>query len=557
MSAYATLTRLTLRNRLAGLRGGSWRAENGRLDGRRILTAAAVLLCVAMAGGAVIWLEYLLYEGLRMLGQPWLLPALTLLMTMLGLAVMSFFSVMARLYFSRDTVWMAYLPARSGTVLAAKVTEIYLGEVLLSACLTLPALVMCGRELGLGALYWLRAAAVILLSPMIPLALLTLLTTALAAGTSVTRNREGWMMVGSLVMVGAVLVLEMNVLTRIPDDADSMYFLRLIMDREGLLRKLAGAFPPVMWAVRGLQGDAGQLALFALVSVGSLGLCQALLGPRYLALALKQQERGGRRRAARLEGRGMRPSGAVASLARRELREILRTPAYVTNGLASAVAFPLVMVIMVITSGMGEDAAALQTFQAVLLGGLAATDRVLILAGIAALSGIMNPVAATAVSREGERFAFNRTLPVSASARMGAKFIVAQGIALAATVLMGAPAAWMLGMGVAEAVLAVLLAQLPVAAATAFSLALDAAHPHLHFANETQAIKQNMNVFFSMLIGMGVLVLPVLAMVAAWKLGAGWRLVAALLVCAGEAAAAMVAFRRGTRAYDAFEDHRA
>ena len=441
--------------------------------------------------------------------------------------------------------------------IAPYVVLVQLGEVLLGACLTLPALVLCGHELGLGAAYWLGAAAVILLAPMIPLALLTLLTTLLAAGTSVTRNREGWMMAGSLVMVGAVLALEMGMITRIPDDADSMYFLRMIMDREGLLRQLAGAFPPVRWAVRGLQGDWGRLALFALVSVGSLGLCQALMGPRYLALALRQQERGGRRKAARLEGRSMRQSGATAALARREMREILRTPAYVTNGLASAVAFPLVMVIMLISSGVGEDMAALRTAQTMLLGGLAATDRVLILAGIAALAGIMNPVAATAISREGGRFAFNRTLPVSAATQLRAKLAVAQGIALTATLLMSVPAAWMMGAGPVTVLAALVLAQLPVAAATAFAMALDAAHPRLHYANETQAIKQNVNVFFAMLTGIAMLALPLLAALAAGGLGAGWRLGAALAVCAGEAAAAMLALRRAERAYAAFEDHRA
>lgn len=556
MSRYGTLLRLNLRNRLAGLRPGSWRTPAGKLDGRRIATAAAVILCVAMAAGMVIGLELLLFRGLGQLGQPWLLPALTLLMAMLGMAVMSFFSVMARLYFSRDTAWMAYLPVKSGTVLSVKLTEIYLGEALLSACLLLPALVLCGNSQGMGLGYWLRCALTVLLTPMLPLALLTLLTTLLAAGTSVTRNREAWMMVGSLVMVAAVLVFEMNFVMRIPEDADAAYFLRLLMDREGLLRQLSAGFPPVRWAVAGLRGDGGQMALFALVSVGSLAAVQALLGGRYLPLALRQQERSGRRKAARLNEGTVRRSGAVTALYRRELRELLRTPAYAMNGLSGAVAFPLVMVIMVLSSGASEDMAAMGAGLSWLMAQAPAGDLLLVFAGIIGFAGMMNPAAATAVSREGGRFPFNRTLPVSGRTQLRAKLLMGETVGLLGTLIMAVALGALLRPNPWVLVGAFALAQLPTLATSAISLALDAAHPRLHFANETQAIKQNVNVMFSMLIGLLALALPAAA-IALRGASPALRLGAALAVCLLEAAMTLPAMTHASRAYDHFEDHQA
>jgi hypothetical protein len=147
---------LTFRNRLAALRGGSWRKENGKIDGQRVTTVVMSVFAFVMLGGMMIFLEVMLNRSMSAIGQPALLPALALLMCMVGMMFVSFFYVLSSLYFSRDTVWLAFLPVKSGTVLAAKMTEIWLGETLIGAAILLPAMILYGVGQGEGAAFWLR-----------------------------------------------------------------------------------------------------------------------------------------------------------------------------------------------------------------------------------------------------------------------------------------------------------------------------------------------------------------------------------------------------------------
>lgn len=116
MKGYGILLRLTVKNRLAGLRAGSWRRDDGKIDFQRILTVVMAALGLAMLLAFIIFIEVTLYNGLNMIGQRMLMPAVALIAAMLGTVMIGFFHVLASLYFNRDTAMLAYLPVRSHTV---------------------------------------------------------------------------------------------------------------------------------------------------------------------------------------------------------------------------------------------------------------------------------------------------------------------------------------------------------------------------------------------------------------------------------------------------------
>ena len=191
---------------------------------------------------------------------------------------------------------MAYLPVRSRSVMAAKMTEVWLAEELFSAAVLLPVFILYGIHLGGDALYFVRMALIVLTAPMIPLAVVGVLTSLLARMTSLMRHKEAISVLFSLVLVLGILALEGTLLPHIPDDADAMFFVRLLLDNEGILNMLTSAFPPVLWAVHGLQGNWVEFLMFVGASVGAMVLMIGLLGGGYLHVCLKQTEQGTRKR---------------------------------------------------------------------------------------------------------------------------------------------------------------------------------------------------------------------------------------------------------------------
>ena len=554
MREYRILLGLALRNRLAGLRAGSWRKSNGKLDVGRIVGTAVAALGIACLAGMMIYAEIKLFGGLAAFGQPALLPALIVMMCMIGTLFLGFFHTIASLYFSRDTAWMAYLPVHSRTVMAAKMTEIWLGEMLFCAAVLTPAFILYGGYLHANALYYVRMVVTILLVPVLPLSVTLLLSSLLARLTALSRHKESWVMVGSVVMMFAIIALEMSFMTNVPDDADAMFFIRLLIDSEGLVNMLTGGFPPVMWAVRGIAGDWGQFMLFVLCCAVASCAMIYLLGGSYLNVCLRQGEQGSRKRAAKITNRTWKVRSPLMALFHREWAEVLKTPTYAFNSFSGVIMVPIMLFAMSMSLS-ASDAGNVVDLLGELTSSVDTMDMILILTALAAFAGFMDPAIATAVSREGGRHDISRMIPVPARTQITAKMMMGlcvNGLAVvSACVTVGVIMPSLIPMLIP----AMLLAMMECFAVSALCLTLDAIRPNLHWTSETQVIKQGANVAFGMLIGFAMYALPVAAAVMQLQASPMVRLASVVGILIVECAAGLLLLRQvAEKRYAALED---
>ncbi len=553
MKGYGTLLRLTVLNRLAWFRSGSMKKENGGWDAGKIATAVCVVLCGAMLLGLVIFLEWLIDQGLSMFHHPELLPTLALMCAMVGTLLLSFFTVLSSLFFSRDSVWMAYLPVRSRTVLCAKLTEIYVGEMVLNAVMLMPAFVMYGLHLGADALYYVRAVLLVFFSPMLPIAIITLLSAVLARLVGGIRNSALLTTFLSFLMIALIYVVEFTLLPS-EDDTDLLWIVRLLVQQEALLQTITGFFPPVYWGVKGLLGSGGYLLAFVALSAGSIALVVLLMGNRYLELCIRQTEQSASRRRVRLRGGAWRTRPALSALTLLEWREIVRSSVNLSNCVAGGIVFPLIMGMMLMGGSISESFGMLRAGVDELLGVIPATDLLL---GVAAMMGFVtfvSPAACTAISREGARHALCRMLPVKTRTILRAKLLCSLLIDLLAILFTLVVLEVALQLSWAVVLGAVALTLVMRYAAVALMLTVDAVHPVLNWTTETQAIKQNVNVFFGMLVCLVLLALPVLGVVLLAQHGPVVRLAAAVGVTVLEAVLGAVAVHTvAERRYEAIE----
>ena len=553
MKGYGTLLRLTVLNRLAWFRSGSMKKENGGWDAGKIATAVCVVLCGAMLLGLVIFLEWLIDQGLSMFHHPELLPTLALMCAMVGTLLLSFFTVLSSLFFSRDSVWMAYLPVRSRTVLCAKLTEIYVGEMVLNAVMLMPAFVMYGLHLGADALYYVRAVLLVFFSPMLPIAIITLLSAVLARLVGGIRNSALLTTFLSFLMIALIYVVEFTLLPS-EDDTDLLWIVRLLVQQEALLQTITGFFPPVYWGVKGLLGSGGYLLAFVALSAGSIALVVLLMGNRYLELCIRQTEQSASRRRVRLRGGAWRTKTTLSALTQLEWREIVRSSVNLSNCVAGGIVFPLIMGMMLMGGTISESFGMLRAGVDELLGVIPATDLLL---GVAAMMGFVtfvSPAACTAISREGARHALCRMLPVKTRTILRAKLLCSLLIDLLAILFTLVVLEVALQLSWAVVLGAVALTLVMRYAAVALMLTVDAVHPVLNWTTETQAIKQNVNVFFGMLVCLVLLALPVLGVVLLAQHGAVVRLAAAVGVTVLEAVLGAVAVHTvAERRYEAIE----
>lgn len=509
MSAYMTLLRLSLLNHWAGFRRGSWRKANGKLDLSRIVTMALVLVGLGVLAWFVIWLEIMLFDVLASFGQPLLLPAMSLFVATVSTLILGLFPTLTALYMGRDAAWMAALPVPSTAVMAAKWTEIYLGDALINLGLIGPAALLYGLRIHADALYYVRSVAVILASPLLPLAVTTLVVTLLARVTGLARHRELCMMLGSLLAVAAVWAIEFTLLPRI-DEHGLAYLVELLIGNDGLAALLLSSIPPIQWAAQGMQGDWLRWAMFLLTSAAAAAACIALVGPGHLSICLNQTEHAGKRRAVKLKEGDWQVRSPLKALFLREWNELVKSPTYAMNAFSGAIIFPIMILAMYVgmySSGevMGEVLGELRGA----LRGFSVLDATLIFAACMAFPSFANVAASTAVSREGGRLMISRMLPVPARTHLTAKLLtglcvnlvgMASAVIVLAVVLPDF-AVWL----VPAAVLALAVSYVT----NAIALTIDAIHPRLNWVNENQAMKQNFNAVIAMLLSLLIIGLDV------------------------------------------------
>ncbi len=523
MKSFLLLVRVNLQNLLGGLKGGSFRKSGGKLDWLRIFTYLAAGLGILLGAAGIIWLEYELYQGLTFVGGkihtviPWMqgnlgimLPALALLLSMLTTVVFSLFHTLSAMYFNKDTAAKAYLPVSGRAIMAAKWAEIYVTEVLFSIAFLLPAVILYGMDVGGNALYYLRAVTILLVSPLYPLTISLVLSSLLARVTGLTRHKEMWAVLGTIVLLVVVLTLEMNVMPGM-EDVSTIQLVGMLIAPESLLNRIIGAFPPVLWAVEGIKGSMAQWLLFLGVGVGAAALAVALLGGGYLHVCLKQTEQGTRsaKRRAKREKGDYRQRSPLMALFLRELNEVFKVPVYLLNGVMGELIMPIMLVSMYVGISQSGEGATVMTALRELLEVVSPVDIMLIAAGLLSFMCFIMPLTSTAVSREGGRMPISRMIPVPARTQLLAKMLPGLALNLLSSVLLAVALGVFLGASFAPWLLgAVVLANLLSYATNTVCLTIDAMRPILHWKNETQVMKRNMNQVLGMLVDIVLLALP-------------------------------------------------
>lgn len=504
MFAYLKLLvkqRLALWNPARNLR-------NAKSKWKVVLSYIGFTLGMLALYGMLVGMEYLLYGAFVQLGEPQTLLALTGIVCTLLVIVTSFFFVLSELFFSRDIPFVSALPITSRGLLGAKLIRIWIGEAGIALLVCLPVVILYGIGHAMGVFYYLAAIILIPLLSVAPLAVVTLLSFALIRVSALWKRRELLTIVASMAFLIAFLYAEMRLSLSAEGSDLGALVLQLVLRQKQMLDLVVGIYPPIQLFTSALTNGGGSALLhgimFAGLNISIMAVVWVLLGNGYQRLAVRQQESLARLNASKRRVGKQRERSPLTALYVREMREILTVPVYAMNSLASAVIFPVLFAVMVVSGGQTSAELAM-------LPALAAmVPKPVLIAIIAALLTFltsMNMAVATSVSREGKRHEFFQTLPVKPRNHLLAKLLMG----LTVNMLCVLPITVILLVAIPSLALTILLGFIVSCffstAMASFALMVDARHPRFGWKNETEAIKQNGIAALTMFGSMGFIVL--------------------------------------------------
>lgn len=478
---------------------------------RRLWEPILIAFAILSAGG---FFEFLLYAVARgfvgaglAVGQPEIVFTFAFLVASVLVLFFGLMAVISVFYFSTDLETLVPLPLRPGTIVLAKFGAITVGEYIGILLAMVPAAIAYAQVVGGGLLYWSAVVLVILLAPVVPLAVASVLSMVVMRFIN-RRHRDILIVVFGSLFAFAALAFQMGVMNTVPQNATADYLQRILSGQISLVNLVGRAFPPAIWATRTIVADSAGLRLVSLLAYVGVSAAavwvMSLVGGRFFYGGLIGGSELARRRltarqiaAARAvaEARTVQTS-PISALFWREWRLFMRVPLYVFNGFAASLIVPVIFIAGF--RGLMTDPDIVRMINAIQSSGNVPFFLSLGVAALTVFVVSMNTTSASAVSREGPKLWISKVIPVTPEQQVQGKLLFSMAAALVSAVPILTVFGFALRMSLAHLAYATVLSLLGSAFAMCVGLLVDTARPYLRWTNPQQAVKSNLNVILPM-----------------------------------------------------------
>ncbi len=450
--------------------------------------------------GLYAFLMFQLYKTATAIATPEIVLTMAAVISGLVVLIFGIFYILSTLFLAKDTEFLASLPIPQGSVFVSKFMLVLLGEYPFAFFLMLPPVIIYGVGTGQGVLYYLIAIICTLFIPLVPLVISAVLSLLLMNIVSRSRRRDLITIIGSIILMVVIIGGQNYLMSRIPEN-DKDFMMTLLQSSNTLIEFMGRAFPPSVWVTKALSAggldSALNLLYLIITSLAAFGLVYFLASFIYQKGAVAQLETQSKPGKTKLT---YGASSHVMAIFKNEWRIVLRTPIYALNSLVVVILAPLMMMMPMFGGNFANDPDMKFLFD-LIQSGESQADLLLIVAGIITALSLINPAVSSTFSREGKNFWVLKNIPVKPEIQIYGKLLAGYSISFGAAVLGAVMAMLSFKISPVLTLMIIVLCALALIPISAISLYIDFKRPKLSWNNPQEAIKQNMNVVFGMLIG--------------------------------------------------------
>ncbi|MDR7318156.1 putative ABC transporter permease subunit [Brevibacillus nitrificans] len=503
MNKVLLLTKIMLKNAgssLGSKKGSGWKTL-------LILLAIGVGLIPLMA--ALVVFVAGLYDGLAQIGQEGALLGLGIAGTSLAIFLLGIVYVLSVFYFSQDVEHFLPMPIAPGEILGAKFLVALLYEYLTALTMIAPIFITYGVKSGGGFLYYLFALLVFVALPVIPLTLAILLVMVFMRYTNIGKYKDRFRLLGGLIAIAGGLGFQAFVQRQTSGTDSSVEQLQQMIaaGEQGLLGIVTKLFPASKLGALAIlessawSGFAYLLGFFA-IAVAGLLLFLSVGNRLYFSGVMGIGESRAKRKKIDEAAfqKGIRPRPMWLAYADKEWKVLWRTPAFFMNCALSSIFFPLFGLVPLLSRQ--DSAELLASLSGWLQGGHMGGISLAVAFSAFVVMASTNSTSITAITREGQGIFLSKTLPIPAGQLLVAKLIPGTLLSVISMALLVAEAAWFIQLPSLFIILAVVVGIPGILFVNLLGLILDMQMPKLEWGSEQEAVKQNLNPLFSMLMGM-------------------------------------------------------
>lgn len=426
--------------------------------------------------------------------------------------IFSIFMIPSIFYFSSDNDILLALPLTPVQIIGSKFTVCLIYEYLFSLGVLLPTYGAYLHFFGFSITFVLPALIVLMLLPIYPLVLSTILTILLMRFVPFFKNRDRFNMISGILLLIAALAFSFASSSLDSSTSEIELVQMLLAGNNSMLDLFMKLFPMIPYFARGVvDGAFLDLLLGIAICIASLIVLLTLGKFLYFKGAIGNGESSSKHAALdeKQLHKAAKQGNKIWTYAMKDFKLLIRTPVYFMNCISMVVIFPILMIVLPMVSGntssqsmdissflpMIEQMDHLPAF--VIIAGL----------GMGLMLGIMNLVSATAISREGSNYIVMKYLPISYADQIHAKSLCGIFLGILTIIFTIIPIMVILPLSPLYYLLFFVCACITTVLGNELCIIVDLAKPKLVWEQEAAAVKQNLGAFVSMMGGMALCVI--------------------------------------------------
>ena len=493
-------------NGMANISGDSRKKNKylGKIGNAALLLFVGVYMAVLTGVSAMALRRLLEPAGLHQLMLGLYISAAVVLVFFFG--VMYVISVF---YHSSDTEKLLPLPLSPDTIVGAKLILTAVYEYIFVFVLIIPPLMIYGVIGSETWYYFVSLFFVILLLPVMPLCVATILVMLIMRFTPFARNKDRFSMVSGLLAMGLALVFVY--FSQSAGTASQEDLLNLLQSgTQDLSRITSVFFPGVSFAVSALAADslitaAGQLFLLLLTTGAAVAITLFAARRLYFKGVIGLSSSAARKivYTDEMMRKQTKAGSSFLALVKKDLLILVRTPIFFMNNVLMNFLWPAFLLIPALSTGIPIDEvkSMLGQFNLSMTASDGSLGIAIAFAAACFVSGT-NGITQSALSREGKWVYLMKIIPVSYNKQIAAKIFTGFGISMAGLLLIVFLVAVLLQPGFLLILLILLVIPGAVMLNGTVGIIFELLWPKLQWDNEQKAVKQNMNVLYGMLVSL-------------------------------------------------------
>ena len=506
MSNIIALTKVLIKNNVFGFSGKKKKGKEVSTKGSTIGFILIMTICMLMVGLPMI---FVLDSILELYDLSEILISFIIPIGGITCIIFGVFSITSVFYFNKDSEQLLPLPIKSSELLISKFLASLISEYLILLMFIVPTVIGVGIGSSASILYYIYALLICVLMPVIPSVIMSIIIMLANKIFNFSKRKDMFMyiMTGFILVFAFIYSFGLEYIMEVGTNEQSM--LLLSGNFNNLIRVSKWLFPffnSAVYSLRKCNEFIGFASFMTFIGLNILFMfILYIVGDKLYIRGLTKN--GGTIANKKVEIEEVYKSskgGHFRELLKKEWLIIKRTPIFMLNVVVINLIFPLIFAISFLFAFSSEG---IDVSELTALIDFNNSGVLFITIGILMFLCAMACATSSSISRDGSSAMYIKSMPIGFKKQLDAKVCFSFILDVSVLLIVETVCMFIFDVPIKYLILVNVPLCLTILITSYIALILDLLKPRLNWKDESEAVKQNFNVFISSIINIAMCVL--------------------------------------------------